>query len=164
MSYIKQSPALGENHTAILDHHIAVTQLPHKSVTGQCTIAVIGYCQIHFKHIAFIIGVTRHLGKKHHLITPSPPLFWRYKTLVVHKGIKNAHKRGALSGIVLEVEQLESGHIGCAKVHLNVGTVKLNGPSARGTVEVKSLTAQPRSLKPALELGKIVGAQHSRVF
>ena len=31
-------------------------------------------------------------------------------------------------------------------------------------MEVKSLTAQPRSLKPALELGKIVGAQHSRVF
>ena len=69
-----------------------------------------------------LIGVAELIGNEqgHHRSAESAPLLGRAQSLGIKESIENTYIRTTLPGIVLKVEQLESCHIRCAQVHLDV--------------------------------------------
>ena len=82
----------------------------------------------------------------------------------MHEGIENANVGRPLSWVVLNVEQLEAGHVGRAEVHFDVLFVEQVGPSATGPVEGFGLVGHPGISESLLEHLHVTGRSDSSVF
>ena len=81
-----------------------------------------------------------------------------------HEGIKYAYVGRTLSRIVLKVEQLESCHIGCAEIHLDVLLIKQIRPSATGAMKGFGLIGHTCIGKPLTEHLHVAWPKHAGVF
>ncbi len=79
-----------------------------------------------------------------------------HDALVVHEGVQDAHIGRSLTGIVLQVQQLEAAETRSAEAHLDIGLVQGGGPGSGGSVEVLGLLVKVGFHEPATEFHQVV--------
>ena len=102
--------------------------------------------------------------QRHHGCAEAAPLLGAAHALRVEEGIEDTHVGAALSWIVLQVEQLETGHVRGAEIHLDVLLVEAQAPLSAGLVESLGLVGHARLFQPVAENLHVVGVECTGVF
>ena len=69
-----------------------------------------------------------------------------------------------MSWIVLDIEQLESRHIICTKVHFYIRLIQFHRPFTRSLVKVGSLISHSCFCEAVFKLNHIIWIKYSRIF
>ena len=115
---------------------------------------------------AILDGKTVTVGyqQRYYGCTPLAPLPLRTESLRIHESIEDADIGRTLSGIVLQVEKLETCHVLRTQIHLDILFVELKRPQATGLVEVLRLIQHTCLLKSGAEHFHIIRIEHARVL
>ena len=135
---------------------------PNRRLEGHGT--VVRHSDLRRERLADVVGVFPEEGQRHDRPAERAPVGGRDQPLRVHERIEDPDERGALAGIVLEIEQVETVHLRRSERGLDLLAVEQRGEMAGGLDERLVLVQHSRLLKPTPKLGEIVRAQHARVL
>ena len=102
--------------------------MPFQFLALQRRTAIIGYLYLSLNLLTILKAELLHFQQRNHRRTPLAPFLGRSDSLALHKRIQNTYESTSLTGIILNIEQLEARHIPGPQIHLYIGFIKFHAP------------------------------------
>ena len=102
--------------------------MPFQFLALQRRSSIVGYLYLSLNLLAILEAEFLHFQQRNHRRTPLAPFLGRSDSLALHKSIEDAYESTSLTGIILNVEQLEARHIPGSQIHLYIGFIKFHAP------------------------------------
>ena len=102
--------------------------MPFQFLALQRRTAIIGYLYLSLNLLAILEAELLHSQQRNHRRAPLAPFLGRSDSLTLHKRIEDAYESTSLTGIILNIEQLEARHIPGSQIHLYIGFIEFHAP------------------------------------
>ena len=102
--------------------------MPFQFLALQRRTSIVGNLNLSLNLLAILEAELLHLQQRNHRRTPLAPFLRRSDFLALHKCIQDAYESTSLTGIILNIEQLEARHIPGSQIHLYISFIKFHAP------------------------------------
>jgi len=102
--------------------------MPFQFLALQRRTTIIGYLYLSLNLLAVLEAELLHFQQRNHRRAPLAPFLGRSDSLALHESIEDAYESTSLTGIILNIEQLEARHILGAKIHFYIGFIEFHAP------------------------------------
>ena len=125
---IQMSKSFGYTGLVWITFVFGIIQLPFHFLALQRLSPIIGDLNLRLHRVILLIAEFVCHQQRHHRRAPLAPFLGRSDSLTPHKRIEDAYESTSLTGIILNIEQLEARHILGAKIHFYIGFIEFHAP------------------------------------
>ena len=111
-----------------IHHAFSIAYLPLQFLSVKRRTAIVGNLYLSLNLLAVLEAELLHLQQRNHRRTPLAPFLGRSDSLALHKRIQDAYESTSLTGIILNIEQLEARHIPGPQIHLYIRFIEFHAP------------------------------------
>ena len=102
--------------------------MPFQFLALQRRSSIVGNLHLCLNLLTILKTELLHFQQRNHRRTPLAPFLGRRDSLALHKRIQDAYESTSLTGIILNIEQLEARHIPGSQIHLYIGFIEFHAP------------------------------------
>ena len=111
-----------------IHYAFSIAYLPLQFLSVKRRTAIVGNLYLCLNLLSILKAELLHLQQRNYRRTPLAPFLGRSDSLALHKRIQDAYESTSLTGIILNVEQLETRHIPGSQIHLYIGFIEFHAP------------------------------------